>query len=53
MTREAVLVMLQEQVMFFRSIDTSSISELGNGRDEAALTLKCRTDKTDIPTRIL
>lgn len=50
---EAVPVMLQEGVVFFRSIDASSISELGNGRDEAVLTLKCRTDKTDIPTRIL
>lgn len=45
--------MLQEGVVFFRLVDASSISELGNGRDEAALTLKCRTDKTDIHTRIL
>lgn len=50
---EVVPLMLQEGVMFLRSIDASSISELGNGRDEAALMLKCRTDKTDIPTRIL
>lgn len=52
-TQEAVPVMLQEGVMFVRSVDASSTSELGNGRSEAALMLKCRTDRTDIPTRIL
>lgn len=52
MTQKAVPVRLQEGVMFFRSTDASSISELANGRSEAALMSKCRTDRTDIPTRI-